>query len=194
MANVLHAFQPLTIIISMRNNHGKKMKSHLLRIILICTAFISCNAFADNTPTTSSTQPTGIQAICPAPDTLTKDSKTMLWSAPGGWKSYQTSFAMKIRSFLGAQWDGVAVGQVVCLYQPSDQFAFAIQLFYDKIVFEPKNKPWSNNLKGYRNCTSHHLKDCSFVIRVKPKEDADIYQSLQNYKKDPSTQNQQQGF
>lgn len=163
------------------------MKNKILPTIFIFAAFTSTVAVA-------AAPPQSVHAICPAPNTLTKDPKTMLWSAPGGWKSYQSSFANKMGKFMGAQWDGVEVGQVVCLYQPADPYAFVVQLFYNKIVFEPTNPPWSKNLKGYRNCASHNLNDCAFMIRLKPKGNKNIYQQLDNYKKDNSQANQQQGF
>lgn len=134
----------------------------------------------------------GILMQCPSVKAFSKNHKTLYWSAKGGWQGYQKSFATKLKRFLGAQWQGVAIGQITCLYQPSDKLTFPVEIDYNKITFEPRNKPWSKNQHGFRNCVSHNPKDCAFYVRPK-KAKTNPYAALTKYK---ATHHQQlqQGF
>src|SRR3989338_8834407 len=106
-----------------------------------------------------------IVRICPPASALHKNPKTLMWSAKGGWKSYQKSLAEHIDGFVGAQWQGVAVGQVSCIYKPANSYAFQISLFFNTITLEPSGNLWTKNLGGYRNCVSANLADCPFILK-----------------------------
>ena len=90
----------------------------------------------------STTQQSGIEQnlpgfyrlACPAPSRLNKDTKTNSWQYPPYWKSYQTSLSDKIDRFLGAQWSGATLGNLICLYQPASVSEFPVQLHFSDLV------------------------------------------------------------
>lgn len=118
---------------------------------------------------------------CPTVQQLHHNPHTLKWTGPSGWKSYSQSFATKIDHFSGAQWTGVEVGQITCIYKPATLNTFAVSLVFNKLTYEPKGENWGDNKGGYRNCLADDPADCSF--KVKPAEKAgDPYQTLENYK------------
>jgi len=121
--------------------------------------------------------------VCPQADTLV--SKDHKWRAPGGWKSYTTSFSDEIQGFIGAQWIGVRVGKIICLYQGTTSDTFHISLERDNLVRSPEGFRWGKNLGGYKNCRSIRVKDCPFIMAAPVNEKMDregIYKNL--YKKE----------
>lgn len=131
--------------------------------------------------------------LCPAPDELTKDPDAMTWQAKGGWRSFDKSFADSISIFLGAQWQGVEVGNVVCLYQSSDSSTFSVVLQYGSLTYQPIGGKWSKNLGGYENCKSKKRKDCYFTPKPDAKASGTLYQQAEQLKNDSGGQ-QEQGF
>ena len=131
----------------------------------------------------------GKPMLCPSVNAVTLNAKSRLWSAPGGWHSYDTSFANTLTKYLGAQWNGVVVGQVTCLYQPADNNSLPIMLYYNKLVFEPKTSTWSANMGGYRNCHQAGPADCPFFVRVAPVNHKSLMQQLRDLKQTPGDSN-----
>lgn|SRR3989344_3750473 len=128
---------------------------------------------------------------CPPVSCLVKDSTNLTWSAPGGFKSYQKSFVQNVSVFLGVQWEGIRVGQIICTYQGVEKVTFPLAVVYNQLTFEPEvasnasNIPtWSKNLGGYRNCKSSSINDCPFRVMVK-QSTQDVYQEAAQLK--PST-------
>ena len=160
-----------------------------LLLLLLTTPLISLAA-AKATPAPSHHKP--IIITCPSAKAFKKNQQTLHWSATGGWQGYQKSFATKLGAFLGAQWQGVAIGQITCLYQPANKFTFPISIYYNKIVFEPKGQYWGKNKGGYRDCASKNPANCAFVVRPK-KKGGDPYQDLTQFKANHHTK-LQQGF
>ncbi len=74
---------------------------------------------------------------CPEINKLQKDPNKMIWSAKHGWKSYLPSFASYLNKFLGAQWQGVNVGNITCLYQSDEKMTFPVSLEYNLLVYMP---------------------------------------------------------
>ncbi len=122
---------------------------------------------------------------CPAIQSIKKNNKTLNWYAPGGYKSYETSFASKVTSFLGAQWVGANVGQITCVYHSQQHSTFPILLVFHTLTYQPKSGRWSKNLGGYFNCKSHKQKDCPFSVRLQSKP-KDLYQEIEKLKTDPN--------
>lgn len=151
-------------------------------LISLSALGLSLSAYADRaTPSTtaphtaknSDALPPGYMT-CPKISEIHKNPKKRTWGNKHGWKSYDASFSEHIDSFLGAQWQGVRVGNVVCLYKPKEGLTFPIVLHYSRLTYEPAGKGWGKNLGGYVNCKSHHQKDCLFKPEPKPKS-ANIY-------------------
>ena len=120
--------------------------------------------------------------LCPPLSALHKNAKTLVWStAHSDWRSFSTSFADHLSEFLGAQWQGVNVGSVACLYRSPDKITFPVVLQFNRLVYEPKGGQWGKNLGGYVNCFSHHRHDC--IFKPQPNEKVgDIYQTINKLK------------
>ena len=88
---------------------------------------------------------------CPPISAISKDPAKLTWSAQDGFKSYEMSFIDQLTTFLGAQWNGVKVGQVTCVYSGKPKTAFPILLVYGTLAIEPTGGKWSKNLDGIRN-------------------------------------------
>lgn len=125
---------------------------------------------------------------CPPADKLRKDPVRLTWAYPTVdspmWRSFSLSFFPTLTQFLGAQWQGVRVGVVTCLYK-GEKEDFPVELRFNKLVFEPSSGQWSENLNGYRNCKSNNLANCPFAP-VLPKKSNNIYEEAGRLKSGPS--------
>lgn len=130
---------------------------------------------------------------CPLPSAFKKDPNSLLWADGKSWQSHEQSFATKLGKFMGAQWSGVALGQIICLYQPANKLTFPVQVDYGVLTREPMGGSWSKNLGGYRNCSSNSVSDCAFIPQPTAKK-MDPYQALEQYKEQHPDANEQQGF
>jgi hypothetical protein len=119
---------------------------------------------------------------CPEPDQLSKNSKTMTWVGPTGWKSFEQSFATKLTLFTVAQWQGVNVGQVTCVYRGTPKSTFPVMVYYSVLSVTPKGGKWKAQKGHYSNCASNNVKDCPITVRKKPKKH-NIYNELEMLKK-----------
>lgn len=140
---------------------------------------------------------------CPPIKYLTKGADSIWRSkAEGGWKSYSQSFADKISRFVGAQWQGIGIGNIVCTYQTSSGGTFPVQITYSVLVKNPvltkeKTEPYINvpnnwakvsytNSDGKQtimNCKSDgDTENCPFLPGVIRKS-VNVNQALTNAKK-----------
>jgi hypothetical protein len=123
---------------------------------------------------------------CPPATNLTKDPVTQLWSADSGWKATAPSFVNSVTSFIGAQWVGVSVGVVICLYGKAGRSDFPVAIQRGTLVPEPLiGGVWSADLGGYMACKSNDVHDCPFFIQISqpPKN---VYDQLDFYKGKPT--------
>jgi hypothetical protein len=138
------------------------------RIIFgLLTSIIYLNSLAQsiapNTTSASTFTATAEAHYCPALNELTLDSKTRIWSASGDWKSYEQSFAKDIGQFLGAQWIGIEVGQIACIYQGKNQYTFPILLIHNTLVKTPSGGAWTKDANsGHYHCATHQISQCPF--------------------------------
>jgi hypothetical protein len=121
---------------------------------------------------------------CPRLESLVQDSQ-MKWGAPGGWKSSDPSFVRSLTQFIGAQWSGVNVGEVLCLYIKSGRSDFPVTLRKQIIVLSPTGGGWSADKGGYKDCTSTDIRECAFEIPQNTKTRRSIYEELDFYKGQP---------
>lgn len=108
---------------------------------------------------------------CPRVNELYKDG--MRWKTDTGWNGYQDSFASEIASFMGAQWKGVGIGRVICLYNSTDDNEFPIQIATTKLINRPPHAYWENEPnKDFINCISKASDpcDCQFSYYIENKE------------------------
>lgn len=107
---------------------------------------------------------------CPKPEALVKDPKTKYWSALGLWHSSDRSLATKATSFLGAQWQGINLGQPFCVYKAAPAGTFDIILAYHTFAVTPQAGHWQSNANhNLFKCFSRDRNDCLFQVRLKPK-------------------------
>lgn len=118
---------------------------------------------------------------CPDVSKLYLDGLT--WRGPGGWQSHSDSFTKAIDQFNGAQWIGVNIGKVICRYQGANTEAFIVSLERDNLVISPEEGAWGKDQGGYKNCKSHHIKDCPFEGKLeKAIKMEDVYQDIGGFK------------
>ncbi len=132
---------------------------------------------------------------CPRPYELVKDKKSMHWTAPEGWKSYEQSFATKITGFTVAQWQGINVGQATCVYSGTPKGAFPILMLSNKSAITPVHGKWNfNKRKHYSNCVSNSVFDCPIIVEAaQPK--VNVYDEALKIKQNtPQHTPAQQGF
>ena len=108
---------------------------------------------------------------CPPPSQLYLDKNK--WKTKFGWKSYEVSFTKKISRFVGAQWQGVNIGRITCLYQSVNANDFPVQLSTDSLVYVPSKPLWRKLPSGVHNCVSvnNSVCDCPFsYVKSKGKQ------------------------
>lgn len=145
------------------------------RFLILMTVLLAATAdAAGNAPATP-------QDYCPAPESLQKED--LIWSAPGGWVSYSESFDKKIVGFVKAEWIGVNVGKIICLYKGNqvNSFPVALELKHNKLVPIPSGAQWGKEHNGRKECLAGAVKDCPFQFE-KSAEDKNIYQDLDFFK------------
>lgn len=163
----------------------KKILTITILIIAIAATVWHRAAFSE---ITSVTEP---NSVCPPIDKILKNPTKGNWTAEtqdGLWKSYDMSFATSLTRFVGAQWVGVNLGQITCIYhseqeftmqgQPTIQKTLPVLLVFHALTFEPTdNKNWKLLSRGVYNCEpeKNGTSDCPFKINIK-KPVGDIYQ------------------
>lgn len=176
------------------------MQFFLLSLLTTSVSGLAMAASTPNTtPTTSNTPaqtaaPTSQylqnykfeQQFCPLATELTKDAD-LIWHGPNHWKAYSQSFANEVGGFIGAQWTGVNVGKVFCIYKAKDKVTFPITLERNVIIPSPTGGLWGPNQAGRKNCHSTEVTDCPFLIELPKEQYQDIYQSIDFFKEKSDT-------
>lgn len=114
--------------------------------------------------------------------------KHMLWGAKpdakgtSEWVTFSNSFSKHIKRFLGAHWNGVKVGHILCDYQGDTAGDFTVVLQSSQFALAPDSKHWSTVDKGVANCNRSRISDCPFRIVIEAPDKLDE-QDLLNLKK-----------
>lgn len=152
-----------------------------LSLLLLCGSYANTPVYTAKNP-----PPKTYTNYCPNPDQLVANPKKMTWSAKGGFRSFDQSFAVKLTKFLGAQWEGVNVGQIICLYHGPDPQTFPVQVLFDVLAITPTAGRWVAKKGHYSNCVSDNPQDCPFWVRIKPKPE-NIEKVVEGLKSQPVT-------
>lgn len=130
-----------------------------------------------NTNNTTETQPKQIILYCPLPEELTRDGPW--WRVNDIWKSYDQSLVEEIQQFSGAQWIGVKVGKIICLYKGKEKLTFPVALepVHPILVPDPAGPNWITTEEGYKKCISDDVKDCPFT-QQKPANVSNVYEQI----------------
>src|SRR3990167_5236286 len=163
------------------------MKTKLIICVSALAMILQGSVFAVTTTKTPN-------SFCPDISQVKKNQITQKWKAQtkdGAWKSYQTSFATKLTQFIGAQWRGVCVGQVTCVYKAEQRFtiegnltiqpALPVLLVFHALTFQPTKGKWKRNAQGLYNCYAYHKKNSPFKIRMQ-KPNKNVYQEAESLK------------
>ena len=84
---------------------------------------------------------------------------------------------------MGAQWKGVGVGNIYCIYQPEDETEFPIQVTVSQLISRPETAKWDNAPSiDILNCVSTSSDPCecqfSFYIEEETEDIDDIIRSI----------------
>jgi len=132
-----------------------------------------------------------VTTLCPPVKSLMRSPSTQYWAAPGGWQSPNMSFLTTLDTFVGAQWVGVNVGHIICIYAETKRHTFPVTLQQHQLIPVPKvGGLWSANKGGYEECVSHNPHDCPFSVEVhKPIKDVykqlDFFHQINNHHSSP---------
>lgn len=124
-------------------------------------------------------EPAGPRQFCPYIENIIKQEE--LWvTNDSKWKSYTPSSASKVVSFIGAQWAGVKVGKIICLYQTNEAVAFplAIEQINSQSILEPSEFGWSALTKSHKFCKSASIADCPFNAELQ-KDNSNVYKGIE---------------
>lgn len=120
---------------------------------------------------------------CPDTQELYKDGQR--WKTDSGWKGHQNSFTSEISHFMGAQWKGIGVGMIYCIYQPKDPADFPVQLTIEPLAIRPEIAFWEDApSKDSLNCISKQNDpcDCQFSL-YQEEENKDVDEILFDIKR-----------
>jgi hypothetical protein len=126
---------------------------------------------------------------CPTTDAMLK--KGLFWGAPGGWRSYAQSFVVEIGKFVGAQWAGINVGKMLCIYKAKTDLDFPVILQNDTLTLMPSSQKlpdseafnhWGKYDNGYVNCNSVDVKDCPFERKPTKVDIEQVYKDIDFFK------------
>jgi len=116
--------------------------------------------------------------FCPKSEDLFRQD--VYWATKDGkWKNYTPSSADKIINFIGAQWSGIHVGKIICLYQTNEAVSFplAIEQVTSQGVNEPSGLGWSALANNFKLCKSASIADCGFHYEP-PKDTGNVYEEI----------------
>jgi hypothetical protein len=136
-------------------------------------------------PIQSEIDPTKQQAFyCPKAEDLVlkKTADGIKWATKDDkWQTYTPTLSTKIMGFIGAQWQGIKVGSVICLYNTNEAVPFpaALEQKLSQLVLEPKNiGGWSAHVDGGRGlCISTNIAVCPYYVQ-ETKDIKDFYQEI----------------
>jgi len=121
-------------------------------------------------------------AYCPRPGELIK-TEDATWVTKNDWRSFNPSFIDKVTIFLGAQWQGEKIGQLLCRYSNQSSINFPVTLQAPFLSKEPKGRGWKKDFVNFNtfNCYALRIEDCP-VVGVRKKElQIDTEESLKSF-------------
>ena len=151
------------------------------KIITFVSLVVLCgNIYAQDNNTNNTQQKPTI--YCPKVSQIVKTD--LRWNSTTNvpWKGYEDSFVDTISSFAGAQWEGIKVGQMSCIYMGKDKNTFPVILQNNSMFLEPEGGNWSKGESGYFNCVSTNVEECPLFPKVKDNTPHDVSKILQGIK------------
>lgn len=147
----------------------------LLKWIPALLVYLPVSAFA--VPESGVAQAPEKASYCPIAAELYQEKH--IWKAPGGWRSFSTSFTPVAAGFMGAQWKGSNIGTIFCVYSGGDG-DFPITIQRGNLTKKPLSghENWTPK-DGYMDCQGTEVTNCPYILRkVKKQTMNQIYQSI----------------
>ena len=119
--------------------------------------------------------------FCPKVNTLIL--KNELWYGGDAWKSYSKSFAKSLGRFSVAQWQGVNIGPVICIYESTEKYVFPVQVSSLVLVKLPTGGRWADMPGGRKVCVSNDVNDCPMHLAPVDKAPSSVKQILDDIHK-----------
>ena len=144
----------------------------------IATTVAGASISANLAPSATVAAPQQQAQFCPQPEKLIKED--VKWTTEDKkWENYTPSSATKILGFIGAQWAGIKVGTIICLYQTNEAVSFpvALEQTRSQLILEPRSAGWSALVGNRRFCKSANTVDCAYLIEP-PKDTSNIYEEI----------------
>lgn len=126
----------------------------------------------------------GIDVIyCPKAYTLEKHDLT--WSADAGkvhWQATDDSLSEEAASFVGAQWDGIEVGAISCVYQDAEAESFPVVLKNDRVFTKPNHANWKAEADGTYTCHNEDPEECPLYPQIETQAELNIHELMRGIK------------
>lgn len=106
---------------------------------------------------------------CPEASSIKLNSATGTWSVDQ-WTSQPNSLSKKITKFIGAQWKGVNIGRINCIYTGDKKDEFPVSLSKNILINNPSSI--TDNTKTYKEGVNPSK------IYIKDKNDKGIYNCI----------------
>ncbi len=137
----------------------------------------------DPPPCVRSKQAQNTQNIhyCPNPKDLYRTKISNRWTAPGGWRSNDTSLSTEIKQFTRAEWSGTADrGKVTCVYVADG--LFPVSVYQKDLTLRPSQNRWGNaklnkNRKIGCIAMNYDTCECGFSFAPDPSKQKALSQS-----------------
>ena len=141
-----------------------------MRTTIVCLFLLSSLSYASDT-----------ELYCPKISELKQTN--MKWHAETqvNWKEAEESFVTEIASFEGAQWQGIRVGEVSCIYKGSDSNTFPIVLQNNHMFEQPTHANWIRSGSTY-NCLNSEVENCPLFPHMEKKRPSNLYDMLDSLK------------
>ena len=120
--------------------------------------------------------------VCPQPRELIKN-KDSIWLTRSDWRSFNPSFIDKITVFLGAQWQGEHIGQLLCRYSDRSSVTFPIIMQAPFLSKMPSTKSWGKDPRhfGTFNCHASNVDQCPVIGLRKKQQNLESTEALKSF-------------
>ncbi len=115
---------------------------------------------------------------CPTIAKIYHSQQNHWGTSDASFRSLDTSFSHHLDTFLGAQWQGINVGYILCVYKPVERNLFKVTLLYGPLTLQPTSQKWQKNKEGNYNCISTNVNDCPFTPKPAEKSTKSLYQQV----------------
>ena len=105
-------------------------------------------------------------SVCPKISDLKYNSNNSTWTTDDDWKSTANSFTTEITTFIGAQWKGVQMGHLLCIYQGPRKNEFPVSMHKNIIVQSPNSLLDNLNPKGAQYKTPWSISENKTLITM----------------------------